>query len=146
MLFLLAHSCFYSYFKAHKHFIPFDAYGSTPGYFWGIPSKSEETFDIIFRVPIEISRIAIFSGLPNSSENSDVIQNGVLEVGEGFVPQISDSHHQPFCNSSRVLEKFKNGALDISPSLKLKNIECLRIRLKTENKKWIIIREIEVFQ
>jgi len=142
--------------KTYNDFIPEYAYRPAPGIFWGI-AKAQDTFDIILPNPQMISRVVILTGVASVKKNKktmkDTIQDGKLEVSPLF--QKVAPNNSAICDNFTAISEFKDGDLDIwgeksnrlnSSSNRLNSVQCLRIKIGSNQKNWIIIREIQVFR
>jgi len=87
--------------------------------------------------------LVIISGLIiNSTEAvKDLIGEASVEVSP------SSSESPEVCDDYQVIGNFTYGEFDLTLSPALVNIKCIRLKIGTQpRKKWIIIREIEIFQ
>ena len=126
---------------------PVFAYDLSGRYFWSHEPGLNDYFRISFKLAQNISRIYISTGLPSKKE--DIISNAAVKVGK--FGQKTDGNEEP-CGSLVVIGSFSHGLFDtqrlnvtISP-LHLQNIGCISIEVTKEQKSWIIIREIAIFQ
>ncbi|CAG7723590.1 unnamed protein product [Allacma fusca] len=127
--------------KVYSDFFPEYAYRSTPGFFWGI-AKPNDTLDIVFPSPVNITRIVIISGIIEPKQKvKDPIKDGVVEVGSKF-NKVS-SNNVVYCDNFITLGKFKDGSVDYNKNIA--NVQCIRVRVGSAQKSWVIIREIQVF-
>jgi alpha-1,3-mannosylglycoprotein beta-1,4-N-acetylglucosaminyltransferase C len=127
--------------KVYNDFFPEYAYRSTPGFFWGI-AKHNDTLDIVFPNPLNISRIVIISGIIEPKKKiKDPIKDGVVEVGSKF-NKVSNNN-VAYCDNFIPLRQFKDGDVDYNSNIT--NVQCIRVRIGPGQKSWVIIREIQVF-
>jgi len=140
--------------RVYNDFVPEYAYRPAPGIFWGI-SKASDTLDIIFQKPLKIQRVVILTGVVSMKKNKktfkDIIADGKLEASGSF--QKVASNNSAICDNFTSIAEFKNGDVDVwreqrtdhPYSDKLNAVQCLRIKIGSKQRNWIVIREIEVF-
>jgi hypothetical protein len=144
--------------KVYNDFVPEYAYRPAPGIFWGI-SKASDTLDIIFQKPLRIQRIVVLTGVVSVKKNKktfkDIIADGRVETSPSF--QKVAPNNSAVCDNFTSIAEFKAGDVDVWRekgsgngaehlfSEKLEAVQCLRIKIGTNQRSWIVIREIEVF-
>jgi len=122
-------------------YTPTKAYLGAPGFFWGIPGRRTELFEIALQNPTLISRVIIISGLPVNELDPPInlIHDGQVEV----CPSLESANG---CNGCKAIGNFTNGEVDTILERELSLIQCLRVIIITGESKGIIIREIELLQ
>ncbi|XP_076114642.1 alpha-1,3-mannosyl-glycoprotein 4-beta-N-acetylglucosaminyltransferase C-like isoform X1 [Mytilus galloprovincialis] len=107
-------------------------------FFWASYPRSKQYFRLIFTTNINMSRLVISTG--ENINKTDFLENGVLKVGF--------NNKQHICNDLKEIGRFVEGEFDslIQGIVIPENIKCLHIEAKKGQKRWLIIREIEIFQ
>jgi len=130
----------------YNDFRPEYAYRATPGFFWGI-TKSEDTYDIVLHKPTNVSRILIYSGMPEKKKKKivmkDVIADGVLQISDTYIKTFSNL--SAGCENFVEIGEFTDGNVDVSVDPGTK-VQCVRIKIGAGQKSWAIIREIEIIK
>lgn len=110
-------------------------------YFWASYPKGKQYFRIIFKTPLNISRLVISTG--ENINKTDFLERGILKVGIGNEDQNS------VCNKNlKQIAVFVEGEFDslIQGIALPHNVKCLEIESKKGQKHWLIIRDIEIFE
>ncbi|XP_071151641.1 alpha-1,3-mannosyl-glycoprotein 4-beta-N-acetylglucosaminyltransferase C-like isoform X1 [Mytilus edulis] len=107
-------------------------------FFWASYPRSKQYFRLIFTKNINMSRLVISTG--ENINKTDFLENGVIKVGF--------NNKQNICNDLKEIGRFVEGEFDslIQGIVIPENIKCLHIEAKKGQKRWLIIREIEIFQ
>lgn len=124
--------------KAIHGYPPENVYKNN-SYFWASYPKSKQYFKIIFKKPINISRLLISTG--DNVNKTDFLEIGILKVGFNEKPG-------KFCTVLKEIGPFIEGEFDsMIQGIRIPpNIDCLHIEAKRGQKHWLIIRDIEVFK
>lgn len=143
--------------KVYNDFVLEYAYRPAPGIFWGI-SKAQDTLDIIFQKPINISRVVMLSGIPsmkskNQKTMKDTVSDGTLLEASSHFQKVTPNGNSAICDNFTSIAEFKLGDVDVwrdwsggrNHSEKLASVQCLRMKIGPSQRSWIILREIQVF-
>ncbi|KAF2366522.1 Glycosyl transferase family 54 [Trinorchestia longiramus] len=131
--------------RQYKSFVAQLAYSSAPGMFWGIP-KAGDTYDIVFKQPLSVSRIVIVTGATLTKKKTrDKLLFGQLQVSPSFTRM--QSPKRASCSDFVAVKEFQNGEVDAKDLNEhfIKGIQCVRIVVGSKQRTWISISEIAVF-
>ncbi|XP_013782940.1 alpha-1,3-mannosyl-glycoprotein 4-beta-N-acetylglucosaminyltransferase C-like isoform X1 [Limulus polyphemus] len=126
--------------KTYETYYPEMAYGLSYGYFWAMAPKANDTLDIIFHEPQNVTKIYIMSG--SNDHVNDILVNGVLQVSPHFINLVSD--YKAECENFVPVAGFEKGIVNVTLSNFL--TQCVRIKVTMTQKNWLVISEIAIFK
>lgn len=130
----------YSDMSVYKDHIPNLAWASGSGFFWGRTPEIGNHLTVVFRDSVVVTRITVETG----SEGKDLLDSAVVELGSD---PVATEKGEKTCQQFHTLGKMENGLFEMQEVEKKKNdssSSCLRIRVTTNQKDWVIIRKIRI--
>ncbi|GCB81222.1 hypothetical protein scyTo_0022474, partial [Scyliorhinus torazame] len=121
--------------------LPVMVYNFGAGQFWGKSPKEGNYFLIVFKHPVKVIKIYIWTGSPEHKR--DILHSGVVQVGRDVV---SENNNQN-CKSYRELGAFNAGKFEMEnvTTQNSEPIDCVRVVVSKDQVEWLIISKVNIW-
>ncbi|XP_067048797.1 alpha-1,6-mannosyl-glycoprotein 4-beta-N-acetylglucosaminyltransferase-like isoform X2 [Acropora muricata] len=127
--------------NSHLKTKPELAYGKGLGYFWVKGIKKGDFIDIEFTSLTEVRKVFVDTGANFAA--SDQLKHGILQAS--FQNEtMKEAGHSGRCKNFETIGYFQRGKVEVFVERK-RNVNCLRILVTGDQDKWLLVREIDVW-